>query len=64
MAKVTKHCHSCGSQDVWRDASATWDVDAQQWELNNVYDALFCEECEETTNTIVDKPYNTEVCDA
>ena len=48
---IKKVCGSCGSEDVWADANATWDVKTQQWTLLNVWDNnSWCEECDGETS--------------
>lgn len=49
---ITIHCNACGSQDVYRDAFASWNTETQQWELVAVYDAATCEACENDTTLI------------
>lgn len=39
-------CSSCGSTDVLRDAWGMWDIDKQDWVLQNVFDAAFCNNCD------------------
>lgn len=42
-------CSECGSDDVRGDAFAAWDVDAQQWEVSEVYEkGGCCEACEKS----------------
>ncbi|MAO54733.1 MAG: hypothetical protein CMM61_03420 [Rhodospirillaceae bacterium] len=43
--KIEVVCHSCGSPDVGRDATAKWDTANQTWDLGTVYDQGFCEDC-------------------
>ena len=43
--KIEVVCHSCGSSDVGRDATAKWDTANQTWDLGTVYDQGFCEDC-------------------
>lgn len=38
-------CSECGSRDVMRDATARWDDDAQEWDLNVVFDNSDCNDC-------------------
>lgn len=57
--KVKLLCPSCGADAVMRDAFATWDEDAQEWELHSVYDTFACNSCgaefkEPTEEEIVD----------
>jgi hypothetical protein len=39
-------CAACQSDDVVRDAWASWSYQSQQWELSQVFDHAFCEQCE------------------
>lgn len=39
-------CSSCGSDDILRDAWASWDFLSQTWVLDNVFDQAYCEDCE------------------
>jgi len=39
-------CRTCGSNRVLRDAWAEWDVEKQDWVLQNVFDNSFCEVCD------------------
>lgn len=45
-------CASCGSDDVWRDAYASWDKKTQQWVLADVYDHGFCSQCDGESSLI------------
>lgn len=38
-------CANCGSFQVLRDAFAVWDMDAQDWKLQEVMDDLTCTAC-------------------
>lgn len=44
--KLKMTCRECGSENVLRDAWAEWDYESQEWVLQNVFDAAFCEDCE------------------
>ena len=46
--KVRMVCERCGSEEVLRDAWAEWDVDGQEWVLQNVFDHSVCvsKECD------------------
>lgn len=46
MARCKYVCSHCGSENVRRDAWATWDVESQSWELATVFDAGFCDDCD------------------
>lgn len=39
-------CRSCGSDQVLRDAWASWSLEDQQWQLGEVFDHAFCMACE------------------
>lgn len=39
-------CPRCGSDDIVRDATARWDIDAQCWSLSGTFDNETCEACE------------------
>lgn len=53
-------CYICGGSSVVRDAWAEWDIDAQEWVLQNVFDDAFCNDCETSTN-IVEAEVTSEV---
>lgn len=40
-------CSACGSDRIVRDAWASWDTEAQDWQLDAVFDYSFCLSCEE-----------------
>lgn len=39
-------CSNCESEEVVRDAWASWNSDTGEWELHNIFDDAFCETCE------------------
>ena len=45
--KIDIICRKCGSRDVRRDAWAAWNVEKQDWELAEVFDAGFCATCDQ-----------------
>jgi hypothetical protein len=51
---MKKICKLCGSENVRKDAWASWDSTINEWILNDVFDYEHCEECEGET-TIIDK---------
>lgn len=53
--RIDKCCNQCGSTDVRLDAWASWNPDAQQWELENVFDNAWCEDCQANT-TLTEDP--------
>ena len=44
--KIKIVCAHCGSEEVFRDAWAEWDIANQEWVLQNVFDAGYCNNCE------------------
>jgi hypothetical protein len=51
MQKITKTCSTCGSEDVFVDASAVWDGLQQQWELEDSHvdeSQAFCRDCNDS----------------
>ena len=50
--KIEKVCETCGSEEVFIDAYADWDVDTQSWELCATYDESWCAVCDSGTNII------------
>lgn len=46
MLKKKIVCTRCGSDEVVKDAYAQWNVDKQNWEIQNLFDMCFCEVCE------------------
>lgn len=54
MTPIHMVCSWCGSEDVRSDAIAYWDVETQQWLLEDVLGSEMCEECDgETSLTAV-----------
>jgi len=48
-------CKHCGSRNVFRDATAQWNVSAQAWEMVDVTDHADCGDCDgETTLQEID----------
>ena len=56
---ITVHCAHCGSENVYRDAFASWNTETQEWELAAVYDDATCEACENDT-TLTERPMQAE----
>jgi hypothetical protein len=54
--KIEKVCETCGSVEVWVDALAEWDADAQSWELGSTFAHSWCRDCDADTN-IIDQEY-------
>jgi len=53
-ADVQVCCKTCGSQNVKRDAWASWDPDIQDWVLEQVFDAGHCDDCDGETSLTED----------
>jgi hypothetical protein len=49
--KIKHVCEKCGSEEVFVDAYAEWDVDTQSWELVNLR-CDWCVDCDGETNII------------
>jgi hypothetical protein len=62
-AKQIWVCSTCGSPNVVSDATATWNVERQEWELGDVCDGEFCEDCGGETR-VEEVGYQPEVHDA
>lgn len=43
--RIDIYCRHCGSRRVFRDATAAWNVETQQWEMVTVHDNADCEDC-------------------
>lgn len=46
MARIKKCCPDCGSTNVKCDAWAWWNVDTQEWVLDDTYSNGWCDDCE------------------
>jgi hypothetical protein len=49
LNRVRKVCGTCGSERVTIDAWASWDVDKQDWVLDDIFDNEYCHDCEGET---------------
>lgn len=49
MKKYRIACSFCGTENVSRDAWASWDYEKQEWVLQSVFDDVFCHDCEDLT---------------
>jgi hypothetical protein len=45
-------CKYCGSDEVKRDALASWNTENQCWELNHVFDQAYCTQCDGETSIV------------
>ena len=53
--RVEKVCKSCGSENVKKDAWASWNTETQRYELDEFFDENdFCVDCDSST-TIIEK---------
>jgi hypothetical protein len=52
MSKWKKVCRICGSEDLNFDAFVQWDVDLQDYRVENIYDNVWCCSCEGETTEI------------
>lgn len=47
MSKIEYACPQCGSTHILKDATAWWDVEAQQWKLSDhLLDFTNCADCD------------------
>ena len=49
MARIKIVCTHCESEAVVRDAWAAWDVEKQEWVLEDIFDYAYCQDCENET---------------
>ena len=47
--RITKVCETCGSDNVYVEAYARWNVDAQSWALATKFDNYYCGDCDDET---------------
>lgn len=43
---MTRVCSECGSENVLKDAWASFDSESQKWVLDQVFDQGFCKDCD------------------
>lgn len=55
MPNLDMRCPKCGSSAIIKDASATWSVATQEWELAGVYDHESCADCEAEADDLFDR---------
>lgn len=39
-------CSECGSEDIVKDAWVRWNVETQEWEIEETFSETYCHECE------------------
>lgn len=44
--KIKKICPVCRGDNVWKDANARFNEATQEWELLNIFDSEYCEDCD------------------
>lgn len=44
--KIKYECPHCGSNEILKDAYASWNVELQEWQLETTYDTTICNLCE------------------
>jgi hypothetical protein len=49
LSRIKYICRVCKSDDVGRDAWTQWDVESQQWQVQNLMSESFCFRCEGET---------------
>jgi hypothetical protein len=54
MSKVKKVCSICESDDVVTDGWLKWDIDKQEWVVDDIFDNGYCKSCEGEA-TVVDQ---------
>lgn len=42
-------CQHCGSTNVKRDAWAVWNPELDMWEIDELFDHAYCEDCDGQT---------------
>tara|TARA_R110000868_G_scaffold300126_1_gene560527 strand:+ start:52623 stop:52814 length:192 start_codon:yes stop_codon:yes gene_type:complete len=55
MTMKTRHmCSVCSSEDILADAYAEWNIEKQEWQLQNVFDysGAFCNACDGPTTLV------------
>lgn len=55
MSKIIKKCKNCGSENISRDAWIMWNVDQQDWIINDIFDEIYCFDCEETSKEVLEE---------
>jgi hypothetical protein len=53
--KVIMICNGCGREDVLADAWASWDAENQRWELEQTFDAGYCNDCQRECTPLAKK---------
>ena len=43
-------CRTCGSDKLYMDATAIWNIGAQEWELCDTCQTVYCEACDGETS--------------
>lgn len=43
---MKKVCNQCGSEDVTVDASASWNEETNDWEIDTIWQNAYCNDCD------------------
>jgi hypothetical protein len=55
MDKIELRCPHCGSANIFKDAAAAWDAEAQEWTLVSVHDHETCEDCDRSGDYMAER---------
>ena len=55
-ARIRLTCLHCGSDEIVRDAVATWDTINQGWEMAGTLDGMSCNDCGEEFDEAAEEP--------
>lgn len=44
--KEEPYCSDCNGNDVLIDAWGVWNIDTQEWDLDNTFDDGYCKDCD------------------
>ena len=45
--KLKPYCPTCGSGNVFKDATVVWDTEKGEWVLSGIFDDVQCDHCED-----------------
>ena len=58
MSKIRKKCINCGSTHISKDAWVYWDEDKQEWMINDIFDDIYCFDCQTTSKEYKEEEIN------
>lgn len=58
MSKIIKKCNNCRSENIVKDAWVMWDVDQQAWVINDIFEDIYCFDCEHTSKEVLEEDIN------